>query len=361
MEFVRFTTGVLGVVLIAGAFSSLASLLVLGGPATGSVALAVLVPLLIMVFGASMVYFAFYYRRVRHSPLRAIIKWGGVYTLALLLASFFLSRIAIEDSLARILFTALIISVCVQIARNHDSPFMFRWFVFYFLIYAISIWILETYVLPAFAIQTMVFSSLAAGFALSGVVSIVRKLNVKRNSVHWLIIILLAVLIVSHLDSPHLWPIARTIDPPSAFEASENRQVCPTPQTFEPPVVSEMALNPQTVGPALNRLIDTSVWRIESDFRNCYQGRYRGQYPEKYYCDDMIVSRWETGSSGTIRYRWYVAVSAVWRPEMEDFSSRRFVFEGFSCESGKRVTVDKETTDYYVHVSRDGTQIRIQY
>ena len=35
--------------------------------------------------------------------------------------------------------------------------------------------------------------------------------------------------------------------------------------------------------------------------------------------------------------------------------------DNFYCENGQKVTVDKETTSYYVHVSRDGTEITIEY
>ena len=71
----------------------------------------------------------------------------------------------------------------------------------------------------------------------------------------------------------------------------------------------------------------------------------------------MIVSRWETTISGTISYRWYTAVSAEWKPVEEG----KFIFDKFSCEGGKKVTVDKESTSYYVHVSRDGTEIKVEY
>ena len=98
------------------------------------------------------------------------------------------------------------------------------------------------------------------------------------------------------------------------------------------------------IGPLLNGVIDTSVWRIEGNIRSCYKGKYRGQYPNWVYCDDMIVSRWEKHSSGTIEYRWYTAVTAVWQPEK--VKSSQYVFNDFYCENGKKVTVDKETTAY---------------
>ena len=90
--------------------------------------------------------------------------------------------------------------------------------------------------------------------------------------------------------------------------------------------------------------------------RSCYKGKYKGQFPDWFYCDDMVVSRWETSDSGAIRYRWYTAVTAEWRPE-----KGRYLLDDFSCENGKKVTVDKESTAYYVHVSRDGTEIKIEY
>lgn len=175
--------------------------------------------------------------------------------------------------------------------------------------------------------------------------------------------ILVLILLVSNLESLSLSPLKNFLEQSSnSSELSEDKQVCPTAiSSYVNRPLSEVALSPESIGPVLNKLTNTSIWRIESNIRSCYKGRYKNQYPNWFYCDDMVVSRWETSSSGTIKYRWYTAVTAQWQPQRENSEAPKYIFGGFSCESGKKVTVNKDTTAYYVHVSRDGTEIKIEY
>ncbi len=77
----------------------------------------------------------------------------------------------------------------------------------------------------------------------------------------------------------------------------------------------EASFTPNGIASILNNYVDASVWRVENLFSPCYKGKYTGQNPNWYYCDDMIVSRWETSSSGTINYRWYTAITAEFSPK----------------------------------------------
>jgi hypothetical protein len=362
MKLFQFILGVLGILLIIGAFSSFIPLLLLGGIATGSFAFAFGFPIFLMVLGAAMVYFGFYYKGATHksnSQLIDIGKWGLIYTVAILLANYIISKIIIFDTFLVILFTATIVSIVVQVIKSHEYKFKFNWFIFYFLIYANLIWAMGEFILPKVAFQTGFFSSVVIGFTLAGVVAIIQRLRIRRDSILWVSIILVMLLLVGNLDSLQLSPIKQLLEQSSnSTELSEDKQICPTALEVISYPVSEAVLNPISIRPSLNKMIDNSIWRIEGDIRSCYNGKFKGQYPDWFYCDDMIVSRWETSSSGTIRYRWYTAVTAEWKPEGKN---SRYVFDDFSCENGKKVTVDKETTAYYVHVSRDGTEIKVEY
>jgi len=80
------------------------------------------------------------------------------------------------------------------------------------------------------------------------------------------------------------------------------------------------------------------------------------------YCDNTVVSRWEKTASGTIEYRWYTALSTIWKP-IEDIEGKitGYEFEKFVCENGLQKMVDKEKTSYGVYVTKDGTEIKIEY
>ncbi|MDP3990669.1 MAG: hypothetical protein Q8Q01_05715 [archaeon] len=364
MGLLRFISGILGILLIIGAFSSFIPLLFLGGIVTGSVAFAFGFPIFLMVLGAVMVYFSFYYAGSRDKSnyqLISIVKWGAIHTIAILLGSYVVNRLMVVDTLLVTLFIATIVSLVTQVVRSHESRFNTRWFVFYFLIYANIIWAMGAFIIPEIASQPSVFTSIVIGFTIAGVVAILQKFNVRYHSTQWVSIILLILLLVGNLESLQISPIQQLVGQfPNTSELSKTKLECPTAISSFQLAKTDEYLNPTLIGPELNNLIDTSVWRIEGNIRSCYLGKYRGQYPDWFYCDDLIVSRWETTDSGTIRYRWYTAVTAEWQPKAKPFA-KQYLFNGFSCENGKKVSVDKEATAYYVHVSRDGTEIKIEY
>jgi len=362
----NFILGVLGVLLVIGAFSSFFALFLLGGIATGSVTFAFGLPILLIVLGAAMAYFGFYYKELSNngnSKLITIVKWGIVSAIALLISDFIITKLVIVNNFWAILLTAAVVSIVIQAVRSHDNEFSFkmRWFIFYFLVYATVIWVMGEYFLPKIAFQTGIFSSIVIGFTIAGIIVIIQKIGLRSHTVPWVSIVLVLILVVANLGYlQDIIPIDLPTKPQNASAMSEDKQVCPTPKLQNIWVSSEADFNSNSIMLTLNSLVDTSVWRIEHNFGSCYKGKYRDQNPSWYYCDDMIISRWATGSSGTINYRWYTAVTAEWRPERVG-SNTLYVFDGFSCENGKKVTVDKETTAYYVYVSRDGTEIKVEY
>jgi len=403
MRLARFTLGVLGIILIIGTFSSFLPLLFLGGIATGSIVFAFGFPIFLLILGSCMVYFGFYFLESKtktnnktngNDHLLNIVKWGIIYTIAILISNFISSRLMVVDTLLVTLITASMVSIIVQIIRSHDSDFHIRWFIFYFLLYANIIWAFSEFVLPKIFFQTSFFSSIVIGFILAGIVTIIQKINMNRDSIKWFSISLVIILLVANLSSMVFSPITSFLEPAkssditplgpakssditplgsvessditplgsvessNSLELSEDRQICPS--VLKSPLAQlGGSFDLGKIRPILNKLINISVWRIDENIRACYKGKYRGQYPDWIYCDDMIVSRWEKHTSGTIEYRWYTAVSAVWKPDTSQPSL--YVFDNFYCENGKKVTVDKEKISYYVHVSRDGTEIKVEY
>lgn len=375
MGLFRFTLGVLGILLIIGVFSSFLPLLFLGGISTGNVAFAFGFPIFLIILGAFMVYYGFYYVKSKtssHSQLVSnsnnqlmyIAKWGIIHTIGIVIGNFMISRLIIVDTLLVTLITASMVSIIAQVVRSHDSHFNGKWFVFYFLLYANIIWAMGEFILPQMFFQTSLFYSIVVGFTLGGIIAIIQKLNMNLHSVKWFSIALVIILLVANLNSLVASPVRiliAQVQPSNSSQSPENKQLCPKSTSSLPLVRTQGSFNPVAIQTLLTDVIDTSVWRIEGNIRSCYNGKYKGQYPDWVYCDDMIVSRWEKGSSGTIEYRWYTAVTAVWKPEEE--KSSQYVFDNFYCEpgDGKPVTVNKESTSYYVHVSRDGTEIKIEY
>lgn len=366
MNLFKFIIGVLGVLLIIGAFSYFFPLFLVGGIATGNIALAFGMPIILIVIGAVMVYFGFFYFNFKDKnehDLWKIAKWGILYTLAVLIGNYLVSKFMITDVLITIFFTALFVSIVTQIFVSHNFNFKLKWFIFYFLVYATVIWVIGEFIIPKFIFQEGFLSSLLVGFVISGVVSIIQKLNVRGNSVNWISIVLVVVILVGNLDSVQILPVTSVLDISSNYsDLSEDKQACPVSISSIPPIQTEAKFDSfLSTGQTLNALVNKKVWKIEGNIRHCYKGKYKGQFPDWFYCDDMIVSRWETGSSGAIKYRWYTAVTSKWQPVKGDSFESQYVFNGFSCENGQKVTVDKEKTSYYVYVSRDGTEIKVQY
>jgi hypothetical protein len=189
------------------------------------------------------------------------------------------------------------------------------------------------------------------GLVLVAIVTIIQKIRISGHSVNWINFILLVLFLVANLDYFGGSNIQSFLD-----QQSNSSERCPDAMTYGSPLIRTEADLISNIAPELNVLVDSSVWKIESNSRPCYKGKFKGQYPDRFYCDDMIVSRWDFSNSGAIDYRWYTAVSAEWIP-----SSGKYMFNGFICENGKKVTVNKDVTQYYVHVSKDGTEIRIEY
>ncbi|MBT3407096.1 hypothetical protein HN415_00265 [Candidatus Woesearchaeota archaeon] len=221
---------------------------------------------------------------------------------------------------------------------------------------------MNDFIIPEITFQNNIYSLIFLGFTLSIFLSIIQKINIKHKTIPWVSLILGIILIVGNLQSIDILPIKNIINNQiNSTEIIEKNQACPTALNgiLDRPL-SEIFIQPDSVKSSLNKMVNTSIWRIEGDIRTCYKGKYKGQYPNWYYCDDMIVSRWETSKSGLIKYRWYTAVTSEWK-STDETGTTLYTFEHFSCENGKKVTVNKETTAYYVHVSRDGTEIKIKY
>lgn len=204
MGLLRFITGVLGILLIVGAFGSFLPLFLLGGIATGSVGFAFGLPIALMIIGAIMVYFGFYYHgsvSQSNTQLSGLIKWGLIHALAIWLASIGLEKLSITNSLLVILLTALAVSVIAQIVRSKYADFNARWFIFYYLIHATIFWIVVWFILPLVKLQGPIITPIAAGFVIAGVALILKKQNLRRETVPWVCIALVVILLIGQLAS----------------------------------------------------------------------------------------------------------------------------------------------------------------
>ena len=297
------------------------------------------------------------------SVIIELAKWWVTAFIAILISNYLITQLAIINSFLIILLTSLIISILIQAVRSHDNKFGFkmRWFLFYFLVYTIIILIMNGYVLPKNIISAGILSAIIIGFIISGTIVLIQKIHIRSHTIPWVSVLLLVLLLVANLGSlQNLLQTDFQIGYQNISMMSEDKQVCPTPSNLGlSKTISDFNSNTNTVGAVLESLTDHSIWRIEHNFSPCYRGKYQGQYPNWIYCDNMIVSRWETSSSGAIDYRWYTAVSAEWKPQST--GSNTYIFAGFSCENGQKVIMNKGVTNYYVYDARDGTTINIAY
>ncbi len=285
-----------------------------------------------------------------------VVKWGIIYTIAILLAGYIISRLMIVNTLLVILLTAAFVSILAQTIRSHNSNFKPKWFFFYFLIYSTIVWVMSEYVLPEIGFQKGFFSTFVVGFTIAGTVSIIQKIKIKHHSLNWIFATLIIVILVGNLESLGI-SIGEGL-PPITISSPEDEK-CPTISSDSLLPINKAGFDYKLIGPSLNKVINNSIWRIEGNIRSCYKGKYKGQRPDWFYCDDMVVSRWDLSNSGTIKYRWYTAVSAEWRPQIGK-SNTQYILDGFSCENGQKVIIKKGTTSIYVHDSRDGTSINIE-
>jgi len=293
--------------------------------------------------------------------LLEFFKWGVISSIAILIGRYIVNKLAIVNYFYAILLTAAILSIVIQAVISHSREFRFkmRWFIFYFLIYTAVIWFVGQYVLPNFAIESSILSAVIIGLVISATIIILEQIDLKSRTIPWVSVVLILILVVSNLGYlQSTTSFGLPTKNKNSSTLAENVSACPTPnnvlQEFE------STFNPDSVALKLNGFVDTSVWRIENLFSSCYKGKYKGQYPDRYYCDNLIVSRWETSSSGAINYRWYTAVTAELSPQ-KITSGTVYALTNFLCENGQKVTVEKGTTNYYVYDSRSGGQIRIAY
>lgn len=289
-----------------------------------------------------------------YDVLLSIAKWGVASVIAILISNFIIAKLMISNNFLAILLTAAIVSIVIQAIRSHYNEFSFkmRWFFFHFLVYAVVIWAMIESILPRLGLQTGILSSLIIGLTIAVTIVIIQKIGIRSRTIPWISLVLVLVLLVANLG--YLKSIV-PIDLPALYQngsaVPEGKQACPTSTVvyYSTPSLSTSDLK---------GLINTNVWRIEKNPTSCYKGIYQGQNPDRFYCDNLVVSRWDLSSSGTINYRWYTVVTAEFRLETGG-SESLYVLDGLSCENGERVVVDKNSPQIYTYGSKDGTRINI--
>ncbi len=289
-----------------------------------------------------------------------ILKWWVVAFVGIWLGNYLCSKFGITSELLMILAVTLFLSIIIEIARSHEQGhnFYLRWFIFYFLVYTWVIWAMNNYLLPKINSPNNIIYFVIVGLTISIAIFIAKKIPLKSRAIPWISLLLIVLLLaanLTYLQDMGLGKFIPAFKTQADSNLSEDKQSCPTPSSH--PIYR--ANIDSNLGALLKSLIDSNIWRIESEFGICYKGKYKNQNPNWLYCDNLIASRWDLGSSGTINYRWYTAVTAEWEPVTEGtdiYSLRDFV-----CENGQKVSVEKGVTNYYVYDSRDGTQIRIAY
>ena len=359
MDIYKFALGIIGITLSICSLSYLLSFSLEGIYGISTFWFAIF----LVFLGGIIFYFSFYYKyknkKYFFSNLKTYFKWGAVYTISTLIGIYIINSLSITNNLYFVLFTAIIISIASQIFKSRSYSFKLNWFIFNFLIYLTSIWVLVEYVLPETVIKRVLLYSLIVGFFITGIIKIIYKINLKKDSRIWISVLLVLVLLAGNFGVVSNSNFGDLFDSSSNSSGIfEEQEECPSvlQGELDRELSEAVFTDVSSMGNALAEGINSSIWNLENNIRSCYQGKFAGQNPNWYYCDDMIVSRWEISSSGTIDYKWYTAISAEWEPIEE-----KYIFNNFVCESGQKVKVDKETTSYYVHVSRDGTEITIEY
>jgi len=152
---------------------------------------------------------------------------------------------------------------------------------------------LEEYVLQKIAFQSNISSLIFVGFVIAIVIVIIQKIGIRSRTIPWISFILILILLVSNMGYlQNISPINLSSLYSNSSLMLEPEKKCPTPtkalQEFE------TVFDTNSVITKLNSFVDVSVWKIENLFDSCYKGKYTGQNPNWFYCDNLIVSRFET-------------------------------------------------------------------
>lgn len=147
----------------------------------------------------------------------------------------------------------------------------------------------------------------------------------------------------------------------SSGSTPEDKQLCPTivNNVWKSPKLYKKNFMEEELGLEMNALINLSVWTIEKSAGSCYQGHYAGQNPNWFYCTDMVVSRWDLSSSGTINHRWYTTATIEWQKNGTEVNSP-YIPRGITCENGEAFVVNKGETKFYFKDTREGAPINIE-
>ena len=288
------------------------------------------------------------------------LKWWAVAFLGLLISNYIFSRIGISNEFLMLLAVTLLLSIVIQIVKSHDDEhsFRFRWFIFYFVVYALIIWFMNENILPIINSPNNIYYFIIVGAIISIAIFLINMIPLRSRAIPWISFILLLLLLVANLDNMQNINLNSFNNFYSNVSGvSESKQMCPTISYKSGTLfLYEENLNAaSTVGTILELGINRTVWRIEKSISSCYKGKYQNQNPSWFYCDNMIISRWDLSNAGTINYRWYTAVTAEWSP-IED----KYVFNDFSCEGGKKAIIEKGKNEVYVYDSRQGNSINIE-
>lgn len=295
------------------------------------------------------------------------IRWGFVCIVSIFISYFIIGKLNITNNLLIILTVAVIISVIIELVKSHNHNYRFRkeWFFFYFLVYSNIVWIANELLFEGMILNQVILSSVSIGLITSLIIVAINEIKPKYSSLPWAYLVLIVILVIGNLGSLGFLTSLGSIDekpPVDNSGLSEERQPCPTTLygSEVPLILTKTKLSSvpgmQTMAKSMVNLV---VWEVENELGTCYLGKYKGQHPNWIYCDDLIVSRFETDDSGVINYRWYTAASSIWKPV--EGSADSYIFDKFVCEGGQKVELEKGVTNYYVYDSRSGSQIRIAY
>ena len=293
--------------------------------------------------------------------LLEILKWFVTSFIAILIGSYINLKLGVTNDFLTILLITFILSIIIQIVRSHETGLNFKlnWFIFYFLTYAIILWAFNEFFFLEFIRSINLFYFLITSVVIASIIYLIQKLKIRSDTIPWISFVLFLILIVANLANlQNINSTSFSIANSSNFSiVSGDKALCPGQDYPRNGLIYGYSnLVSDSYQYNINLLINSSIWRTENNLDSCYQGKYRGQYPNWIYCDNMIVSRWDIGTSGAIKDRWYTAVTAEWKPQ-----DNYYILNGLSCENGQRVTIEKGKTNYYVYDSREGNQISIAY
>lgn len=196
---IKFIIGVLGILLIIGTGSAFLPLILLGGFVSGSVTTAFALPIVLLVIGAVMVYFGFYYHgSISSNKSNQFLKWGIIHSISLYVGLIIIQKIGINNLFIKFILLGVFLSIVASIINKvHVTK---KRQLLSYMLHIFAVWLSIQYLINLIGINNYLASVIFTGFFVHIFFVIFQKLKLRGKEIP-ITILLLFIFIVFNISS----------------------------------------------------------------------------------------------------------------------------------------------------------------